>query len=210
MAQPSLSAVCPGCGETLIPKCGEIKVWHWSHIGGSDCDPWHEPMTQWHLDWQNRFPFDCREETIRRGDEIHRADIRLPCGVVLEFQHSPISTGSIQAREYFYQRMMWIFDLSDAYRAGRMEIRPRDGFHSFIWRHCKQSISHCERPIVFDLGNGEIFRVSKLYPSQSEGFCFNRDHPERSYSIDARPAGGWGHVMRVSDFVDMLKKGKKL
>ena len=27
IAKPNKKAVCPICGEELIPKCGKIKVW---------------------------------------------------------------------------------------------------------------------------------------------------------------------------------------
>jgi len=36
-AQPNLAAKCKTCGSPVIAKCGEIKIWHWSHVSGADC-----------------------------------------------------------------------------------------------------------------------------------------------------------------------------
>lgn len=41
-------------------------------------------------------------------DERHRADVRCPSGLVVEFQNSHISPDDIEARENFYGRMLWI------------------------------------------------------------------------------------------------------
>ena len=44
-----LEGTCPSCGNPCRPKCGKINVWHCAHHAGADCDPWSEPMTEWHL-----------------------------------------------------------------------------------------------------------------------------------------------------------------
>ena len=38
-AQPGLSGKCPFCGDAMIAKCGQVRVWHWSHRGTRKCDP---------------------------------------------------------------------------------------------------------------------------------------------------------------------------
>lgn len=105
-------ATCPSCGEELISRCGDIISWHWSHKNTSDCDSWSEPKTQWHIDWQDKFPADWREVTIRKDgiDEFHRADVQTPDGTVIEFQHSYLSADKIREREEFYDKMIWVID----------------------------------------------------------------------------------------------------
>src|SRR6478736_839462 len=74
--QPYLTGYCPGCGGVMVPKCGRVNVWHWAHQSLEDCDPWDEPYTRWHADWQKLFPPSWCEVPV--GD--HRADVRTPTG----------------------------------------------------------------------------------------------------------------------------------
>jgi competence CoiA-like predicted nuclease len=99
---PKIAGFCPSCGSSLIPKCGQILCWHWSHKT-LDCDPWYEPESEWHRNWKNLFPDDWQEVTIGN----HRADVKTPHGVV-EFQASSISSTEVQEREDFYGKMIWV------------------------------------------------------------------------------------------------------
>jgi competence protein CoiA len=106
-----LSAECPDCGNAVIAKCGEHRVWHWAHRGPRDCDPWREPETEWHRAWKNQFPEGWQEisQTPKNGEK-HRADVKTESGVVLEFQHSVLPRGERESRESFYQNMVWVVD----------------------------------------------------------------------------------------------------
>ncbi len=115
-AQKGLSAVCPICGQPVIARCGKIKVWHWAHVSGSDCDSWQSPMSEWHQAWQDNFPEACREYPLRnkQTNECHRADVLAPDlkspWMVLEFQHSSIKSEEREARERFYKHLVWVVD----------------------------------------------------------------------------------------------------
>jgi len=166
-------STCPSCGAPVIAKCGRVMVWHWAHEANSDCDPWSEPTTEWHLAWQRRVPVECREVVIGP----HRADIVLPLEdgrMVVEIQHSGISIEEIREREEFYGRMIWIFDATEATKAGRLTIRKpwmesthmfldaKSGEHSgeqsagpyiWEWRRGRSSLRHCKRPVLLDTGD---------------------------------------------------------
>ena len=105
-------AFCPGCGEEVISRCGEVYAHHWAHRGESNCK--HEPITRWHLMWQDCYPSRQREviyKDIRpEGEKIHKADIVTSDNIVLEVQHSPISKEDIESRERCYGDMVWIMD----------------------------------------------------------------------------------------------------
>ena len=105
---PSAVAWCPICDEILVPKCGDIKVWHWSHKSNSECDPWSEGETEWHRRWKAGLRPQFQE--VRIGN--HRADIVGNKGIVIELQHSPISPNEIQEREMFYKNMVWFLMLA--------------------------------------------------------------------------------------------------
>jgi competence protein CoiA len=174
-ASPGARAACPGCRLPVIAKCGDILAWHWAHAVGDDCDPWHEPETRWHLDWKQRFPAAWQETVIGR----HRADVRTPSGLVLEFQNSAISTAEIEERERFYGRMLWVVNARPF--ADNVRLRDREGYHSFRWLWPRKSLWHARRPLYFDLGDDRLFRVKKVHHGV--------------------PCGGWGVVGTVDRFV---------
>jgi len=118
-AQPKQVGHCELCGGIAIPKCGRINVWHWAHKSLQDCDTWAEPITAWHADWQAHFPVDCCEIPIGR----HRADVRSPSGLVIEFQHSALSVDEIRERENHYGSMLWVFDAVKAFKGDRLNLR---------------------------------------------------------------------------------------
>lgn len=105
-ASPNAEGFCPGCGEKLVARCGELKIWHWSHQSKRDCDDWYEPETEWHLGWKRLFGKENCEIVI----PPHRADIFGNRDVVIELQHSAISVEEIRKREEFYGKMFWIVD----------------------------------------------------------------------------------------------------
>lgn len=102
---------CPICGAETIAKCGPRIMHHWAHSRIRNCDPWWENETQWHRDWKNKFPLECREVAhLAEDGEIHRADIKTPTGIVIEIQHSTISDSERISREQFYKNLVWILD----------------------------------------------------------------------------------------------------
>lgn len=162
-------AACPGCRRPVIAKCGEIKVWHWSHMAGPDCDPWWEPESMWHLGWKDRAPEEAREIVIG----AHRADIVGVGGVVIELQHSPISQSDIKEREAEYGNMVWLFDARSFARRITFK-RLNEGRYSFRWPHWRPSMGCCKAPIFWDvaavLGPSSpisgVLQITQLFPAK--------------------------------------------
>lgn len=103
---------CPGCNQTMVPHCGNIKIHHWAHKGKRNCDPWWENETEWHRTWKDQFPKDWQEapHTDESTGEKHFADVKTPQGWVLEFQHSPIKSEEKLSRNQFYKKIIWVVD----------------------------------------------------------------------------------------------------
>lgn len=104
---------CPVCGESLIQRHGTLRADHFSHKADSKC-LFGYPMTEWHWDWQNRFPEDCREVVFANDSgDIRRADIVIGNSVI-EFQHSGILYDEIVSRTKFHRcegrNVCWVFD----------------------------------------------------------------------------------------------------
>ena len=105
-------AFCPVCGSEVVARCGRVNAWHWAHLSTTECDSWHESETEWHRQWKAEFP-EANQEIVHFDSttgEKHIADVKLDSGLVLEFQHSPISTEELASRCNFYKNILWIVD----------------------------------------------------------------------------------------------------
>lgn len=176
-ACPGMIGYCPGCGSEMMPKCGEIVTWHWSHRGAS-CDPWSEAEGEWHRVWKARFPDDWQEVNI--GGRL--ADVKTPTAVI-EFQASPISPEEIEAREGHYGQMVWMLKGDDF--CWNLDIRPKGGYWSFRWKWPRKSWWYATKPLLIDLGGmgypGELFLVKRMHHEV--------------------PCGGWGRWLSYDTFI---------
>ena len=109
---------CPVCGESLTIRAADslaVKM-HFAHKRGTQCDDWKHDMSEWHYNWQQCFPKECREVVVENNGEKHRADI-LISNTVIEFQHSPITGEEINRRNQFYtscgHSVVWVFDATN-------------------------------------------------------------------------------------------------
>lgn len=152
--------VCEVCGGEVLAKCGALVTDHWAHRS-ADCDPWSEPETAWHRNWKGLFPEEWQEVVIGK----HRADIKTP-KVVIELQHSSISTEEIREREQFYGDMVWVFDQRRSIE--RIDGRPPqtnrffpefDAYERFEWLRHRRSLAVCEKPVFIHLGRGRLYHV---------------------------------------------------
>lgn len=138
-------AVCPLCHAQVLAKCGDVVVHHWAHLSARDCDLWSEPESAWHVGWKSRFPEDWREVVV--GE--HRADVRQPCGLVVEFQHSPLGSEDIKEREAHYGSMVWVLDAS-TFTELSMRSMCKTGLERFrhvVWERPKLSWLDARRPV---------------------------------------------------------------
>lgn len=109
-------AICPGCEKKVTGKIYKEKKNHWAHLK-RDCDNWYEPISDWHIEWQNYFPKENREVTLydKNKKDFHRADILLDNKSVIEIQNSPIAINEVAQREKFYNQkgLIWILNAAN-------------------------------------------------------------------------------------------------
>ncbi len=135
---------CPLCSKLVTLCKGDIKIPYFSHWKNDLCnDTWKYDTSEWHLMMQSRFPKEQREVVVTHGGKTHRADIL--CGnQVIEFQHSEISSSEIQERNSFYNaagyNVAWVFDLQEAYDAGRITDSGRENALGYRWTYAKPSL----------------------------------------------------------------------
>jgi hypothetical protein len=143
---PRLEGICPACLTPVVPKCGEVKTWHWAHKNVGECDPWAESLTEWHLAWQRGLLASAVEVVM----ENHRADIVGNNATVVELQHSPIKAEDIAAREAFYGNMVWLFDATERFRFIQSGDRL---FFSLGKAERRSPIRDCTKPVFLDFGD---------------------------------------------------------
>lgn len=124
---------CPCCLNPVIVKNCTVKRSHFAHKSFTECDTWYE-MSDWHYDWQNKFPEKFIEVVIEEYGVKHRADIKVN-NLVVEFQNSSISGYEFEERTEFYSnnnKLIWLFNLQDK---SISEKRPRGESKTkhFIW-----------------------------------------------------------------------------
>lgn len=177
-AESKLRGTCPNCDREVVAKCGQKRIWHWSHFGKLECDHWWEPETEWHRAWKALFPQGWQEVVhIAADGERHIADVKSDRGLVVEFQHSPLDPEERLSRENFYGTMVWVVDgirykrdLS-AFREALAEgsivkdnplyIDPLGGAAALVRRWAP-----LQRPVFLDFGD-EDFRVRDLLPPET-------------------------------------------
>lgn len=162
-ASPKDIGFCPICGGEVISKCGNIKIWHWAHKTGIECDNFKEPETKWHIDWKSYFKKEEQEVVIEKTEffedgcsypKKHRADVKTKEGLVIEFQNSPISPEKIQEREDFYENMIWILN-------GKTLGKNVTFFkRRFKWAWQPKSWDYAYKDIYLDYGLNFIWKIN--------------------------------------------------
>ena len=157
-ATPHAVGYCGICHAPLVAKCGDIIVHHWAHRTLTDCDTWGEE-SDWHRAWKGRFPPRWTEVTVG----AHRADVKAPGGLVIEFQRSYLAPAQIRAREDHYGAMLWVFDArhTEITPCGEhnLTIESRGSWTRFRWRWPRTSLAFCRAPVWLDLGDRGVFDV---------------------------------------------------
>lgn len=212
VAQPSLSGECPACGHPMIAKCGEVKIWHWSHKGRRICDPWWENETEWHRAWKGQFPVSW-QEVIHQADtgEKHIADVKTDQGWVIEFQHSHIKPEERQSRDTFYRRLIWVIDATRRKRDGAQFLNALNrgipiGSNSLIRKAFSDECvllrewvgSHA--PVFFDFGEGQT--LWWLLKGSSDGAAYVAPF-SRSNFIEIHRGGA---TQEARDFDELVKE----
>ena len=182
-----LHGLCPICNNPVIAKCGERKAHHWAHKSAQSCDLWWENKGDWHRKWQDEFDNNWQEIIVEDNDEKHIADIKTPDGLVIEFQHSPMSMEEQRKREQFYKNMIWVVDcsyLKSSYEKFQKKIVSKDTIEGTNFAHvCRDYFPNNWRkntvPVVFDFfgfKQSDDRLLYRIFPGNDimEEICFKQ------------------------------------
>ena len=169
---------CPCCGSKMVLRMGDIRQHHFAHPSGSICkDSWHYDMTEWHYEWQNKFPKEYQEVVKVYDWEKHRADVLIEKNkVVFEFQHSPLSPEEFEERNNFYNKLgykvIWIFDVEEQYQNELIENYKSD---LWSWKRPRRTFDYfdCKNKMVeiyLQLDNDDTYLVKVTWCTDNNGF----------------------------------------
>lgn len=158
--------LCPVCGNPVTVKAASsdnIRT-HFAHKRNSLClDDWKHDMSDWHFEWQSKFPIGSREVVVENESIVHRADILIN-NTVIEFQHSQISGDEFEDRNSFYKncgyRVVWLFDAT-----GKMKM---DDCFGLVWKRKTTLFSNMRTPINglyvqhYLPGQSNLLRISRF------------------------------------------------
>lgn len=181
--QKEIEAICPLCKGKVIAACGNINVHHWRHKDNEECDTWHEPETEWHINWKDKFPKEWREYCINRSGKRHFADVRTDHGLIIEFQNSTIDSETIIEREEFYLNMIWVVNTVPFYE------------NISILSSVKYYLRKYNHELIFERG-----RLQFKYETKSR----NRDNEKQN--IKNKLLGNEDEINRNKDHVLKVKE----
>jgi hypothetical protein len=111
--------------------------------------------------------------------ERHIADVKAPHGLVVEFQHSPLSLEEISAREKFYGNMIWIVDGqrnpgdSGNFRVGLgKEISSNPVAFAINWWSKSKLLHHWSQAnakVLIDFGDDYLWRLIFFDNAKKQG-----------------------------------------
>jgi competence CoiA-like predicted nuclease len=127
-------------GHELILANGEKRKAYFRHKNSDDVGG--NPMTLWHIEWQNYFPitevcFQCKPNQIKE----RRADVLLNEKKTLEIQHSKYEKEEIDNRKYDYSlhgiEIIWLIDGNKNINIKKLEYANRVylEFTSDYWKY---------------------------------------------------------------------------
>ncbi len=174
---------CPYCGAPLITKKGDIRQHHFAHKQGHLCsDSWERSrsydISEWHNEWQNRFPKENQEIKLILGETKHRADVMIGRTVV-EFQHSIMAAASFDDRNNFYfnlgYKVVWLFDLTDLIEKGKLSYKEANNSLIFSWNNPKKAFNCYDVQsgcidLFFQLNEGEERSIVRVTDVSEHGF----------------------------------------
>lgn len=155
--RPSETYFCSSCKSELIVKNGNVRIPHFAHRNRCDCDDFDSDMSEWHRNWQKKFPLKNREVVLKMDVDhpfaerykklVRRADV-LCYGYVIEFQSSPITSSEFDERTDFYQmlgyKVIWIFNLIEEYQNDKIICydewhKGNDNGGKFRWNYASKT-----------------------------------------------------------------------
>ncbi len=225
---PSNKYFCPLCNEELVIKNGNVRLKHFSHKIKSDCIDFDNDMSEWHRNWQKKFPIKNREVVLKVDEDnpfaehllrtTHRADV-LCFGYAIEFQNSPISSKDFDDRNYFYhllrKKVIWIFNMVDFYKRDTIECYEewhdrKDNGGKYNWKYASKTF------INFKSFDEDIILIFQINNNKDDEKDSDQCYFERViWAINSNNDEGYTDFKRfftsysISNFSELMSKVRR-
>lgn len=185
-------SICPDCGEKLMARRSEFKIWHWAHYPlpkGATPRACHAEETAWRLQW--KFAQMCApgweiEKRVMLEDKVMVLDaFNAELNTACVFVHST-SKQSLERFERLMRASFKTFWIYDGNKDGLGSARTRRR----VWYERENGFTKCEgyqrmlKPAamgLYKLTKGAVHRYEGLWQ------CTNTE-----------PYRGWGKVKDVT------------
>jgi len=162
LPEKKLKAFCPFCQLEVIPcfsQLGKNDYWRHKIDNSRDCLSYQYPNEgKWHKSVKLTWGIEYTEVYITKGSVKRRADVMLKNKLVIEIQNSPISAYEIQAREFFYGKIIWLFNGINAYDNERITYHQ----NKYEWRSPRESIIKCNAPVFIALSENKVMEILNI------------------------------------------------
>lgn len=154
---------CPCCETAVIVKKCTVKRSHFAHKSFAECDNWYE-MSDWHYEWQNKFPERFREVIVEDFGIKHRADIKVD-DLVIEFQNSSLTGYEFEERTEFYSnnnKLVWLFNLQDKSISETIsKVESKTKHFIWFWAYKFNNLKYYGNKfdLFFQIGPNRIIKV---------------------------------------------------
>lgn len=182
---------CPCCGQNLILRKGKVVSPHFAHKSCVDCDTFTHDMSEWHRDWQSKFPENTREVHIKA--KLSESDIAHLKGDIdfRDFSEEKVKYVSHRADVCFVKRHNNLISHDDKIIEAEYE-RDSDTYNGLVFEFQHSPISKAEfeernefynacgfKVIwIFDVidlvDDGVLYRVKKDLKSKSEMWAWDK------------------------------------
>ncbi len=155
-ARPKESACCPNCNKKVFSKCGEIRVWHWSHHKDESCAFSNIKDSLWRSNWIRKADKNKTEKFIN-GQVV---DIVGENQSKIIFVNKRIEIDEIKmAEDRLKERIIWVINLEDpkylVFIYSEEFTLKKKKLYSFKWRWAQKewvNIDKTKSYIILDLG----------------------------------------------------------
>ena len=171
-ATPGQTAECPCCNTEVISKCGDINIWHWAHKAKENACIYKDE-TNWHREMKSLFDPDMVEIRVENQNGVAIADVLLPDGTAIEFQHSAIDIDTIQRRKLIHKKIIWVFDLSPQFDRDQIKSYTIFGKQKLKYRRPKKILRRIYPKLLYLYLGRNLFYKPDDFPENT--FIENED-----------------------------------
>lgn len=203
---------CKAPDMLLVAGERAIRIPHFRHKTDTGCKC-GMGETAWHLEWKSHFDrVEVDMGIDPENGEMNRADALTDDGVVLEFQHSPISLQEQESRERFYTSkggMLWIVDANKTRYLKRLE---RIELFSSMDIPTGEPLKHVPFPdeAFNELWTNRPVGVIFDYGPEKDLFFLLPGEDEPSIAFGRNSPMAMGRFYKREELIDELKRnGKK-